>query len=199
MFCRRHRARYPRRVSAAKTCPGTPETRLCSWGRDPNGDRTPTAAGPPAPMIPASDDARQRRQQPRQAERRTGHSPDPMHSRQTRPGWTTDRPPPRTTGTQVPPTPATIDSSTEDTTPGHDPGPGNRTAPRSTTAPTAPRQRTHRPNTRRQPHAAQDAHRTRQRRPTTIYTRHRRQPARTPDSGPRWTAGPAADSYNNSL
>ena len=105
LFSVSRRTRYPRRVSAAKTCPGMPAAWLCSWGRVPNRDRTPTAAGAPAAMIPATDDARQRRHQPRQAERRTHPSPGTMHSRRTRPRWTADRPPPRTTGTQAPPAP----------------------------------------------------------------------------------------------
>ena len=66
------------------------------------------------------------------------------------------------------PTPATIDS---------------RTAPRPATAPTAPRQRTPSHNAIRHTHAAQDAHRTRQRRPTTIYTHQQRQPATAPHAG----------------
>ena len=80
-------------------------------------------------------------------------SPGTMHSRRTRPRWTTDRPPPRTTGTQAPPAPATIDSSTEDTTP----GPGSRTAPRPATAPQSQDSGRPAPTPDDIPHAAQDA------------------------------------------
>ena len=150
-FC--GRGTNPRRVSAAKACTGTAETRLCTWGRDPNGGRTPTAAGPPAATITASDDARQHRQQPSQAaqaERRTHPSPGTMHSRRTRPGWTADRPP-RTTGTQAPPAPATIDSSTEDTTP-------SPTPPRTPTGPATRRLLLYTPITADSPPQRQTAH-----------------------------------------
>ena len=168
LFCRRHRTRYPRRVSAAKTCPGPPETWLCTWGRYPNEDRTPTAAGPPAASITASDDARQRRQQPRQAERRTGPAPapctagGPAHAGQ------------RTDHHHGPPAPR-----------------HRQRPPRSTAAP-----RTRHPAPAAgPPHGPPRPHRARTadappRRPTTSPT-----PPRTPDSGPRWTGGPAAYGY----
>lgn len=89
---------------------------------------------------------------------------------------------------------ATINSSTEAPTPGHDPQPRQQDRPTARHSPTEPGQRTPRPDARRHHPRRQDAHRTRHAPPYYYITHHRRQPARTPDSGPRWTGGPAADS-----
>lgn len=110
------------------------------------------------------------------------YTPQPRHHAQqadpptldSGPTTTTDHRPPGTTSA------TTIDSSTKAPTPGTDPTPGSRATPRPATAPQSQNSGRPAPTPDDSPNAAQDARRTRQRRLTTIYTRHRRQPARTP-------------------
>ena len=71
------------------------------------------------------------------------------------PTTTTDHRPPGTASA------ATIDSSTEDTTPGHDTGPGSRTAPRPATATQSHDSGRPAQTPDAITNAAQDAHRTR--------------------------------------
>ena len=128
------------------------------------GEETRTGTGP-------RNNARQRRQQPRQAD-----------------------PPTLDSGPTTTASAATIDSSTEDPTPDHDPGHDSRTAPRPATAPQSQDSGRPAPTPDDSAHTAQDAHRTRYAPPYYyIYTHHRRQP----DSGPRWTSGPTADTGHN--
>ena len=170
-FC--GRGTNPRRVSAGKTPARTPESRLCSWGRDPNGDRTPPTAGPHAATIPASDDTKQRRQQPRQAAQAERRTHQPRHHAQ-------QADPPKLDISPPPPRPS-------------DP-PRQQDRPTASHSPTEPGQRM--PRTDR-PTPSPTPARTPAGTPTPsllLYIHHRRQSARTTDSGPRWTAGPAAES-----
>jgi len=122
-----------------------------------------------------------------QADLRTHPSPGNTHSRRTRPRWTADGPPPRPTVTHAPPAPP---RSTAGPRPRHP----AQIPPTASHSPTEPGQRTPRHDARRQrprrPGRPQDP----PRHPYYINAHHRRHPAMTPDSGPRWTTGPAADS-----
>lgn len=92
------------------------------------------------------------------------------------PGGAEDTPKPRHHAQQV--DPPTLDSGPTTTTDHRHPGPAS--------APTADA-----PTDARRHHPRRQGRH--QRRPTTIYTHHRRQTARTPATRPCWTTGPAAD------
>ena len=187
-FC--GRGTNPRRVSAAKTLSGHTRNPAMHLGKrpeqeqDPDSSRTARRHDPGHATTPGSAASSQGRQS-RGPATATATRPagGPAQAGQLTTSATASGPdppsaPPQATAAPRTRRPATIPAPTA--------GPPH--------SPIEPRQLTPRPTPDDSPHAAQDAHRTRQRRPTTIYTHQQQQPATAPASGPNWTAsatGPA--------
>jgi len=165
--------------------PGSPRKRAMQLGKKPERERDPTQARSPRPPRSMAAEAARRQPRPRwtmAGPRHTGQltrqrsaaapsSPQAaqhrqQHSRTTTAAETATQPRTACTEGSRPHGIRTAHSARQE---------GSRSRPRCTAD--LPTTTDHRHPGRRQ------------RRPTTIYTRHRRQPARTPDSGTRWTNG----------